>query len=293
MWMTERDRQIKIVDKGSNIRLFLARTTALVEEGHRRHGTSATATAALGRVMTAAVMMGSDLKGAQDALTIRIKGDGPAGAIIATADTRGGVRGLISNPTADLPEIVPGKLAVGQLVGSVGFLEVVKDLGLKQPFTGRIELVSGEIAEDIAQYFYSSEQVPALVSLGVLVETDLSVRSAGGLLVQAMPEADDQVLQLIEKNIMNSVSISHLMDTHTTLEDIVPLILAGIEYEIIDDMDLNFLCKCSRKRLLQVLMGLSAEERKELQQEEKIEVVCNFCQQKYLYSPEELDAEKN
>lgn len=291
--MPERDREIKIVDEGKNIRLFLARTTELVEEARQRHGTSATATAALGRVMTATVMMGSDLKGVQDALTIRVNGHGPAGTILATADTFGGVRGFIANPTADLPEIVPGKLAVGQLVGSQGFLEVVKDLGLKQPFTGRIELVSGEIAEDVAQYFSRSEQIPALVSLGVLVDTDLSVRAAGGLIVQAMPGASDQVLRIIEENILRLGPISNLIDTHAALEEIAPLIMAGIEYEVIDGLDLKFSCKCSRDRLLDVLKGLSADERKDIQQDDKIEVVCNFCGQRYLYNPEELDPEIN
>lgn len=291
--MAERDRQIKIMDREKNIRLFLSRTTNLVEEARQRHDTSATATAALGRVMTAAVMMASDLKGAEDSLTIRVKGSGPAGTIIATADTWGGVRGFITNPTADLPEAAPGKLAVGQLVGTHGFLEVVKDLGLKQPFSGRIELVSGEIADDMAQYFLASEQVPALVSLGVLVAPDLSVQAAGGLIVQAMPGAHDEILKVIEDNILRSGAISSLMDSYASLEEIAPLIMAGVDYEIIENDDFKFHCKCNRDKLLGVLRGLSPEERRDIQEDEEIEVVCNFCRQRYLYKPDELEIQKN
>lgn len=291
--MTEHDGQIKIVDRGKCIRVFLARTTHLVEEAHRRHQTSATATAALGRVMTAAVMMASDLKGEEDSLTIRVNGDGPAGTIMATADTCGGVRGFIANPSADLPETAPGKLAVGQLVGLNGFLEVAKDLGLKQPFSGRIELVNGEIAEDLAHYFFASEQVPALVALGVLVAPDLSVRAAGGLIVQALPGANDEVLKALEDNIFRLGAISNLMDSYAALEQIAPLIMEGIDYEILETADFEFRCKCSRDKLLQVLQGLSAEERKDIQGGGEIEVICNFCRQRYLYQPGDLDEEMN
>ncbi|HRY12237.1 MAG TPA: Hsp33 family molecular chaperone HslO [Syntrophomonadaceae bacterium] len=291
--MAERDRQIKVIDQDKNIRLFLARTTNLVEEARQRHNTSATAAAALGRVMTAAVMMASDLKGLEDSLTIRVKGNGPAGTIIATADTCGGVRGFITNPTADLPETAFGKLAVGELVGTQGFLEVVKDLGLKQPFSGHIELVSGEIAEDLAHYFLVSEQVPALVSLGVLVAPNLNVQAAGGLIVQAMPGARDEILKIIEDNILRSGTISSLMDSYDSLEEIVPMIMEGVDYEIIENNYLQFQCKCNRDKLLGVLRGLSSEERRDMQQDEEIEVVCNFCQQRYHYKPDELEDQKN
>ncbi len=291
--MAERDRQIKVIDQDKNIRLFLARTTNLVEEARQRHNTSATAAAALGRVMTAAVMMARDLKGLEDSLTIRVKGNGPAGTIIATADTCGGVRGFITNPTADLPETAFGKLAVGELVGTQGFLEVVKDLGLKQPFSGHIELVSGEIAEDLAHYFLVSEQVPALVSLGVLVAPNLNVQAAGGLIVQAMPGARDEILKIIEDNILRSGTISSLMDSYDSLEEIVPMIMEGVDYEIIENNYLQFQCKCNRDKLLGVLRGLSSEERRDMQQDEEIEVVCNFCQQRYHYKPDELEDQKN
>jgi molecular chaperone Hsp33 len=197
--MVNRDYLIKAVAQDQQIRLTLSHTTASVQEAHRRHDTSATASAAMGRVLTAAFMMGSDLKGDRDTLTIRVDGGGMSGPIVATVDSHGNGRALVSNPQADLPSKSPGKLAVGDLVGRDGFVEVIKDLGLKQPFIGTVPLVSGEIGEDIANYFLISEQIPSLVSLGVLVDTDLSIRSAGGLFVQALPGADDTVLEKLEQ----------------------------------------------------------------------------------------------
>lgn len=286
--MPERDHLIKVVDKGQNVRLSLARTTALVEEAHQRHGTSATASAALGRVLTVAVIMGSDLKGHEEILTLRINGNGPAGTLLATADSQGGVRGLISNPLADLPSSIPGKLAVGELVGKDGYVEVSKDLGLKQPFTGSVPIISGEIAEDIAHYYWTSEQIPSLISLGVLVNPDLSIQAAGGLFVQALPEASDDILQMIESNILTMAPISNLLASYQQLEDIVPVIMKGIEYAVIGKQDLKFNCNCSRERLLGVLQSLPKEEVLAGSDREDIEVVCNFCQEHYSYAAEEI-----
>lgn len=290
--MKARDYLLKIMDSGKNIRLYLARTTSLVEEAHRRHGTSAPASAALGRVMTAALMMASDLKGESDILTLRINGNGPAGVVLATADSHGGVRGLISNPFADLPSTTPGKLAVGELVGKEGYLEVIKDLGLKQPFAGRVPLVSGEIAEDVAHYYLVSEQIPSLISLGVLVSPNLSIQAAGGLFVQALPDASDATLAMIEKNIFALGSLSGLVDKYDRLEDILPLIMQGIEYHVVGEQELAFRCNCSRERLRDVLAGLAPEERGDHASPEGIEVICNFCHEKYIYTPQEIEALK-
>lgn len=290
--MKKNDYLIKILDQGNNIRLYLARTTSLTEEAHQRHGTSATASAALGRVMTAAVMMASDLKGEEDILTLRISGDGPVGIVLATADSQGGVRGLVSNPWADLPSSSPGKLAVGDLVGRDGYLEVIKDMGLKQPFTGRVPLISGEIAEDVAHYFLVSEQIPSLISLGVLVSPDLSIQAAGGIFVQALPEANDKSLEMIEKNILALGSISSLIDKYDNLEDIAQLIMQGLEYKVVDEMELSFRCKCSREKLLGVLSGLPMEEMKDNQGSEDIEVECNFCRENYRYTSQEIESIK-
>ena len=287
--MHNRDYLLKIIDDGQNVRVWIAHTTNLVEEAHTRHETSATATAALGRVLTAAVMMGSDLKGDNDILSLRINGDGPAGTIIATADRHGNVKGLIANPQADLPSRYPGKLAVGELVGQEGFLEVIKDLGLKQPFEGKVQLVSGEIAEDLAQYFMQSEQIPALVSLGVLVDTDLHVLAAGGLIVQALPDADEDVLTSLENNILSLGQISNLILSHETLEEIVSEIMQGIAYKIVDEQELAFRCQCNRERLGIILAGLNEEEIGEaIENNEDIEAVCNFCKTVYSFSPQEI-----
>lgn len=292
--MKERDYLLKIIDRDQNIRVWLARTTTLVEEAHRRHNSSATASAALGRTLTAAVIMGNDLKGDDDILTLRINGNGPGGTILATADSHGGVRGLISEPQADLPSRYPGKLAVGDLVGQDGFIEVIKDMGLKQPFVGKVPLISGEIAEDLAQYFMMSEQIPSLVSLGVLVGIDLHIEAAGGLIVQALPGADDRVLEQIENNILSMANISQMIASAADLEEIVPIIMQGISYTVIAEQELGFRCKCSRERLGVVLAGLSDEEiNSALQNHENIEAVCNFCKEKYSFSPEEIQAIKS
>lgn len=291
--MQNKDYLLKIIDDGKNVRVWLARTTNLVEEARQRHQASATATAALGRAITAAVMMGSDLKSDHDLLSMRINGNGPGGTIIATADRHGYVKGLIGNPQADLPSRSPGKLAVGDLVGQEGYLEIIKDLGLKHPFEGRVQLVSGEIAEDLAQYFVQSEQIPALVSLGVLVDTDLHVLAAGGLIVQALPSADEAVLEKLENNILSLGQLSQLIFVNENLEDITAAIMQGMGYSILDKMDLAFRCNCNRERLGVILAGLSEQELQEAAENNKdIEAVCNFCKTVYAFSPEEINALK-
>jgi molecular chaperone Hsp33 len=285
--MKKRDYLLKIVDEAKNFRVCLARTTSLVEEAHQRHETSATASAALGRVMTAAIMMASDLKGDDEILTIKVNGSGSAGTVLATADSQGGVRGFISNPWADLPSRSPGKLAVGELVGTDGYLEVIKDMGMKQPFSGRVALISGEIAEDLAQYFLLSEQIPSLVSLGVLVNTDLSIQTAGGLFVQALPGAGDEALQMIENNILGLGPITSVLDSYDKLEDILPLIMQGIEYAVVGEQEINFRCNCNREKLGKILSGLSIDEI-ESEKSDDIEVYCNFCQERYSFKIQEI-----
>ncbi len=287
-----KDRLLRIVDDQNQVRVFLARTTMLAEMAHQCHQTSPTASAALGRVLTAALIMASDFKNQDDFLTIRIDGGGPAGPIVASADAQGRVRGYVTNPNADLPARAPGKLAVGELVGQAGYLEVSKDMGLKEPFSGRTALVSGEIAEDLAGYFFYSEQIPSLVSLGVLVDTDISVRAAGGLLVQAMPGASDEALELLESNILNSGQISTLIDSHEKLEDIAAIIMKGMSYSIVDSMNLEFRCNCERERMLSVLASLPYEDLDSLK-DEQIEIVCHFCNTRYYFNYDEIAARKS
>lgn len=292
--MIDKDYLLKAVDKERQVKITVAHTTNLVEEAHKRHNTSATASAALGRVLTAALMMGSDLKGNEDVLTLRIVGNGTAGAIIASVDSRGNGRGLISNPSADVPSKYPGKLDVSGIVGKEGYLEVIKDIGLKQPFIGRVELVSGEIAEDLARYFALSEQIPSLVSLGVLVDRDLSIKASGGIMVQAMPGAKDSLLEIIENNVLNMSPVSNLIVEHDSLEDILSKVLKGVEYEVLTESPLNFKCNCNRDRLRTLLASFTAEELHDIYEKEgRLEVKCNFCSEIYDFDVEEILSEKD
>ncbi len=292
--MIKKDYLIKAVDNDKQVRIILASTTGVVEEAHWRHNTSATASAALGRVLTAALMMGSDLKGEDDALTLRVNGDGPAGSIVATVDAAGNGRALISSPQADLPPQAPGKLDVGGLVGKNGYLELITDLGLKQPFTGRVNLFSGEIAEDLAQYYIHSEQIPSLVSLGVLVDRDLSIKSAGGLIIQAMPGARDDILEVLEKNVDRMGPISEMIKNSESLEQVLEEVMDGVAYHQIEERELAFKCKCSSERLASILSGLSQEELADIYEKNgRLEVTCNFCNQAYCFTLEEIEAIKN
>lgn len=287
--MIARDYLLKAMDKDRQIRVTVAHTTALVEEARRRHNTSATASAALGRVLTAALIMGSDLKNEKDVITVRVNGDGIAGPIVASVDSVGCGRAFISNPAADLPSCYPGKLAVGELVGRGGYLEVIKDTGMKQPFVGRVKLVSGEIAEDLSSYFLLSEQIPSLVTLGVLVDTDLSIKAAGGLIIQAMPGADDVILEKIENNVLQMDTISTVMSCGQDLESVLEAIMGGIAYDIIAERPLAFKCTCGRERLATILATLTREELAEtIEQTGKLEVSCNFCGEVYNFTEQEI-----
>ncbi|HBQ86485.1 MAG TPA: Hsp33 family molecular chaperone HslO [Syntrophomonas sp.] len=287
------DYLLKAIDNSQQVRIMLARTTGLVEEARRRHHTSPTASAALGRVLTAAVMMGSDMKGEKDITTIRINGNGPCGPIIATADPAGNVRGLISEPEADVPSLYPGKLAVGNLVGKDGFLEVSKDLGLQQPFVGKVPLVSGEIGEDIASYYLNSEQIPALVAVGVLVAPDVTIQAAGGLIIQALPGASDEILELVESNVLKMPPISTIINDGTALEESLTEILKDVPYRVVGQQPLHFKCTCNRERLQAILASLSLEELQSIYHKEgKLEVVCNFCREVYTYTLEEIEEKK-
>jgi len=290
-------RLLKIIDKEGQIRIYLADTYEAVQEASTRHGCSATASAALGRSLTAALMMGSDLKSAEDSLTLRIRGNGPGGEVVVTATADGTARGYILNPKADLPSKRPGKLDVGGLVGHEGTLEVIRDMGMEQPFIGHVELVSGEIAEDMAEYFYHSEQVPSLVSLGVLVDPDLSIHSAQGLFVQAMPGASDAILMKVEEQVKAMGPISSWMDRYGSLEVQAAEMLKGIDYEIIKEMPLAFQCNCSRERLKRILTHLDPSEFQSILDDGKdVEVLCHFCNEKYVFTLDELiqaNAENN
>ena len=270
---------------GTGIRAFAAITTNLAEEARRRHSLYPTAAAALGRTMTAAILLAANLK-TEETITIRIKGDGPLGQVVADARANGTVRGYVDNPQVELP-LINGKLAVGQAVGE-GFIHVTRFTGMKDPFTGSVPLVSGEIAEDVTNYLLVSEQIPSSVALGVLVDTDLSVSAAGGFLVQALPGADDETLRRVEKNIASMPPISQLIKQGGKLADIFQYLFEGIEYRISEQTALAFSCSCDRARVEKILISLGKQELEELVTEGQAELTCHFCSQQYRFSKQEL-----
>lgn len=263
-------------------------STDIVRYMEECHHTSATASAALGRVLTAASMMGYGLKGEDNTLTLMIRGDGPIGGITAVSDANGNVRGYCDEPLADLPEKSKGKLDVGGIVGS-GSLYVVQDLGMDTPYVGQIELQTGEIAEDITAYYAYSEQIPTVCSLGVLVDTDLSIKKAGGFLLNLLPGADESCIDVIEDNIRDLPGVSFLLDSGMTPEDIAFKVLEGLEPDFLDSAEVSYKCNCSRERMERVLISLGKEELHRLiEEQEETEIVCHFCNSKYVFSSEEL-----
>ena len=265
-------------------------STALVQEAERLHHTRATCSAALGRLLTAASMMGMMLKNTQDSLTLRIQGGGPAGTIIAVSDGLGMVKGCITHPQADLPPRADGHLDVGGVVGRDGILTVIRENeGMKEPYIGQIPLVSGEIAEDITQYYAISEQTPTVCALGVLVDTDLSIRCAGGYLLQLLPGATDAEITQLERNIAAMPSVTQLLQAGKTTADMMEMVLAGFTPNILDEHTVGYNCDCSRERTEQVLLSLGEKELKRMREEDpSCEVECHFCNRKYIFDLDQL-----
>ena len=263
-------------------------STDMIREMERRHHPSATASAALGRVLTAASMMGYGLKGPDDSITLMIRGNGPVGSITAVSDGLGNVRGYCDNPFADVPEKAPGKLDVGSLVGE-GTLYVVQDMGLETPYVGQIELQSGEIAEDITAYFAYSEQLPTVCSLGVLVDKDLTIINAGGFLLHLLPGAEEQVIDAVEENIKDLPPVTEMLASGMTPDGMSKRILRGLEPDFMDSSEVAYKCNCSRERMENVLISLGREELERLAEEqEETEIVCHFCNTAYRFSREEM-----
>ncbi len=256
------------------------------------HKTSAVCTAALGRLALGASLLGFGLKGENDTVTVRISGGGPAGALIAVADSFGNVKAYIQNPVVEIPLNSVGKLDVRGAVGTDGTLSVIKDLGLKEPYSGQIPIVSGEIAEDITSYLATSEQVPSVCALGVLVAPDLTVAQAGGFLIQLLPFAPDEAIDIIERNIKSMQSVTQLLSEGKTAEDIAMLALEGLEPNLLDDFEVSYKCDCTRERVERALMSLGADQIDELAQDENTEVRCHFCDKVYIFTREEVLALK-
>ncbi|HEV2359037.1 MAG TPA: Hsp33 family molecular chaperone HslO [bacterium] len=285
-----RDYMVRATVAGERVRALATVTTETVEDARIRHATSATATAALGRSLTAAALLSAGLKDGQ-LVTLRVLGDGPAGGIITQADAAGRVRGYVMNPQADLPATPARKLDVGGLVGRKGTLHVTRDLGMRTPYYGSAPLVSGEIAEDLAAYFARSEQVPSAVALGVLVGRDLRVLAAGGLCVQALPGADPDVVAQVESRLRSLPPITDLVAAGQTPEQLMTAALDGLTSDGLATGPVTFTCQCNRQRVEEMLSVLGVDELESLlAQEGQAEVTCRFCGDRYVLNGDEMRA---
>ena len=282
------DYVIRATAADGQIRAFAATTRDLTETARQAHNTSPVATAALGRLMTAAVMMGYDMKGEDDLLTLKIQGDGPIGGLVVTADSKGEVKGYAFNPGVMLPPNDKGKLDVGGALG-IGVLSVIKDIGLKEPYVGQTILVSSEIAEDLTYYFASSEQVPSSVGLGVLMNKDNTVRCAGGFIIQLMPFATEETISQLEENLKDVTSVTDFLDKGYTPEQMLEKLIGHLDLEITDTIPTQFYCNCSKERVEQAVASIGKKDIQEMIDEGKdIEVKCHFCNTAYNYTVEDL-----
>lgn len=282
------DYIIRATAANSQIRAFVAVTTDVVETARKAHNTSPVATAALGRLLTGGAMMGTMMKGDKDILTLQIHAGGPLQGITVTADSKGNVKGYVGNPNVCIPANSKGKLDVAGAVG-VGFMNIIKDMGLKEPYMGQVALQTSEIADDLTYYFATSEQVPSAVGLGVLMNKDNTVRQAGGFIVQLMPFAEESVIAKLEENVQKINSVTNLLEEGHTPESLLEKVLEGFDIEINDRMDTKFYCNCSKERVEKALISIGRKELNELIQEGKeVEMNCHFCNTNYVFSVEEL-----
>lgn len=284
------DYIIRATAADAQVRVFAAVTKELVETARVHHNTSPVATAALGRLLTAGAMMGAMQKGDDDKLTLQIKCSGPIGGLTVTADAHANVKGFVEHPEVMLPPSKAGKLDVGGAL-DMGVLNVIKDMGLKEPYVGQTHLVSGEIAEDLTYYFATSEQVNSSVALGVLMEKNNTVRQAGGFILQLMPFAQEEVIAQLEKNLSILPSVTTLLDRGETPETMLNLVLAGLDHEVLEKMPTKFECDCSKSKIEKALISIGAKDLQEMIDDNKpIEVKCHFCNTDYTFNVQELKA---
>lgn len=281
---------IRCISKMGDLTVMAADTTDIVNRAADIHKTSAVTSAALGRLLTAASLMGSALKGKDDSITVKLNGNGPAGTVLAVSDSSGNVRGYVQNPVVELPLNKIGKLDVSGAVGTDGFVTVVTDLGLKDPYVGQTPIVSGEIAEDITAYFAQSEQIPTVCALGVLVNPDLTIKAAGGFIIQLLPTATNETIDLVEKGLEGIEPISAMIDKSMTPEEICRHVLRYFELDVLDESNPVYKCYCSRERTEKALISVGKQGLSEMAEDETTEVCCQFCDKKYRFSREEIKA---
>lgn len=283
-----KDYMVRATAMEGEIRAFAVTSKDTVETARQIHGTYPTATAALGRLLSAGLMMGADMKDDDDLITVKIDCQGPIKGLLATADRNGHVKGYVSNPAVDLPPNDKGKLDVGGAL-DLGVLSVIKDIGLKEPYIGQTILITGEIAEDITYYYATSEQIPSSVALGVLMNKDNTVRQAGGFMIQLMPGAGDDTAEALEKKIGEIDGITSMLDKGMSPEDILTYILGDFGLRINERTDCSYRCDCSRDRVLRALLSIGKKDLEEMIEENKdVEMECHFCGRKYIFTPEEL-----
>lgn len=285
------DYIVNAITSNGAIRVVAADTTELCNRAQEIHKMSPTAAAALGRALTAAAIMGSMLKSSDDSITVQLAGGGPIGRVVAVGDGRANVKGYVDNPLVDLPLNPNGKLDVGGAVGKDGFLSVIRDLGLKEPYVGQVPLVNGEIAEDLTQYYATSEQIPTAVALGVLVDVDYTIKAAGGFILQVLPGAYDEDIDNVEKTVASISSVTEMLSEGKKPEDIVKQLLSDYEIEFFDNVPTMYKCDCSRERTDRALISIGQEELSKIIEEDgKAQITCHFCDNIYEYTKEELQA---
>lgn len=283
-----KDYIVRATAADHQLRAFAVTSRDIVEKAREIHNTSPVATAAIGRLLTAASMMGSMMKGEKDVLTLQIECGGPIGGITVTADSNADVKGYVNNPNVILPPNAQGKLDVSGALGP-GFLNVIKDIGLREPYNGQIHLVSGEIAEDLTYYFATSEQVPSSVGLGVLMDKDNYVRQAGGFIIQVMPDTDDEVIDKLEARLGEVHSVTDMLDNGMTPEDILGYVLDGMDVEILETIPTQYKCNCSVERVSKAIASIGKKDLQEMIDDGKpIEVNCQFCGSHYKFDTEQL-----
>ncbi|MEE1011718.1 MAG: Hsp33 family molecular chaperone HslO [Acutalibacteraceae bacterium] len=279
---------VRMISTDGTLTVIAVDSTDIIRRMEWIHRTSAVTSAALGRLLTAASMMGAVLKGKDNSITLRLNGGGPAGSVIAVSDSEGNVRGYVANPIVEIPLNEKGKLDVAGAVGKEGTLTVVKDLGMNEPYVGQVPIVTGEIAEDITSYFAISEQLPSVCALGVLVNPNLTIQAAGGFIIQLLPTAMDDTIDKVEECIKDILPVTQMLTSGMSAEDICRSVLKGFDLEILDTSNPEYRCNCSRERVSKALLTIGKEGLLEMAQDKKTEVSCHFCEKKYRFNQKEI-----